>query len=65
MIIEVAGARILKRVNGPIGMHSAHGEAQVSGSPVILEIQLVLDQKRADVGVIADPVAPDPRIHQG
>ena len=65
VIIEVPGVRVLTRVNGPIGVDPAHGETFVPGSPVVLEIQLVLDQQRTEVGVIADAVAPDPRVEQG
>ena len=65
VIIKVAGARVLQRVNAPVGSHSAHREAQIPGPPVIIKIQLVLDQERTNVGIVAHAVATNPGVHQG
>src|SRR5580704_5605638 len=65
MIVEVTGRSVLPGVNIAIRVRPPHPEARICREPILLEVQVVLDQKRSAERVISHPVAAHPRICEG
>src|SRR5437879_9423569 len=40
-------------------------ERRIAMQPVLLKVQIVVDQQRTDIGVVADAVSANPGINQG
>src|SRR5262252_7854105 len=57
-------AGVLVRIDRAAGAYAAHGEAGVGGAPVVLEVEAVFDEQSAKVGVVANAIAADPRVHE-
>ena len=64
MVVDVARRRVLHRKKIPSLVRSSAAEARVGPEPVLLEIEIVLDEQRPAEGVVSDPVAADPRIDE-
>jgi hypothetical protein len=64
MVIEMAGGRVLVGENVSVGIDSAHAEAGVGHEPVLLKIEIVLDEESAGERVISDAIAAYPGIDQ-
>ena len=47
MVIEMAGGRVLLGENISVGIDSAHAEAGVGHEPVLLKVEIVLDEESA------------------
>ena len=65
MIFQVASRSELLRIYLTVFVYLAERETEVRMTPVVLKIKFVLYQCRTDVGIVANSVAPDPRINQG
>ena len=64
MVIQMACGGVLHRKKIPCGVRSSHAEARVGPEPVLLEIEIVLDERCATERVISDAVAAHPRIDE-
>src|ERR1700745_3592768 len=64
MVIQVARGRVLHRKKIPCRICSSHADARVGPEPVLLEIEIVLDEQRATERVVPDSVAAHPRIDE-
>src|ERR1700747_267925 len=64
MIVYMACGCVLlgKNISRRIG--STHAEGGIGPEPVLLEIQIVLDEQRTAEGVVSDAVAAHPRIEE-
>ena len=57
--------RCIGGINRSIRPDPAHGETFVRSPPIVSEIEIMLDQQRSDVGIVSNPVAPDPGFTKG
>jgi len=64
MVIQMARGGVLHRKKIPCRIYSSHAEARVGPEPVLLEIEIVLDEERATERVVPDSVAAHPRIDE-
>ena len=64
MVIEMAGGRVLGGKNVPCRVRSAHTEGRIGPEPILLEIEIVLDEQGATERAISDAVAAHPRINE-
>jgi hypothetical protein len=65
MIVEMTGRGVLPRDNIASRVRPPHPEARVCREPIILEVQVVLDQKRSAERVVSHPIPAHPRIREG
>src|SRR5262249_50651426 len=59
------GGSVLVRFDLAVAIHTGHLEGRIGSQPILLKAQAMLDQRRADVRVIAHTVAAHPGIDQG
>src|ERR1700751_4235473 len=64
MIIQMARGGVLHRKKIPCRICPSHAEARVGPEPILLEIEIVLDEQRATERVVPDSVAAHPRIDE-
>ena len=64
MIVHVAGGRELLGEKIARRICSSHAKSRIGPEPVLLEIEIVLDEQRPAEGVVSDPVAADPWIDE-
>ena len=64
MVIHVARGRVLHRKKIPFLVRSSAAESRVGPEPVLLEIEIVLDEQRPAESVVSDAVAAHPRIDE-
>jgi hypothetical protein len=64
MVIQMARGGVLYRKKIPCRIYSSHAEARVGPEPILLEIEIVLDEERATERVVPDSVAAHPRIDE-
>src|SRR6266849_1113149 len=64
MIFQVAGARAVRGFRHPVRTDAFFPEALICELIIAREIQIMLDQRRARVRVVADAIASYPGIHQ-
>src|SRR6267143_11089 len=64
VVVHVAGGGVLVRTKLAVVVHTTADEGWVACQPFFFKSQIVIDQQRADVSVVAYAVAPHPRIDQ-
>src|ERR1700722_17980078 len=64
MIVYMACGCVLRRKKISCCVRPSHAEGRVRPEPVLLEIEIVLNEQRAAKGVISDAIAPDPWIDE-
>src|ERR1700722_17580740 len=64
MIVYMACGRILRRKKISCRIRSSHAKSRVGPEPVLLEIEIVLDQQHPGEGVVSDAVAAHPWIDE-
>ena len=64
MIVKMPSRSAEHRLGQAVFVEASVAEAGVGGLIVVLEVEAVLDQRRASKGVIADAVAADPGIEE-
>ncbi len=55
---------VLSRKKISCRIRSSHAEGRVGPEPVLLEIEIVLDEQSPAKGVVSDAIAPDPWIDE-
>jgi hypothetical protein len=65
VILDMAGARAKFRRGLPVFVEAVFAEADVGFLVVTEEVEIMLDQRRARVGVVANAVSAHPGIEHG
>ena len=64
MVFEVARASTIRGSGPPVFIDARFAEAFVGMSIIFGEIEVVLNERSADKGVVADTIAANPRIQE-